>query len=74
MQHGDITKIARKAGITPAYMAFIISGKRKPSADVAVRLEAATGISRSAWLWPDVHPNPLLNGTNDGTNREAATS
>lgn len=65
MKHGDITKIARKAGITPSYMAFILKGQRRPSKAVAEKLELATGVSAEAWIFPEKNHNPLLKSKTD---------
>jgi transcriptional regulator with XRE-family HTH domain len=68
MKHGEITRIARKVGITTTYMALIIKGKKLPSAAVAEKLEKATDVDRRAWLYPDEFHNPMI------SRAEASTS
>ena len=63
MKHGLITKIAKAAGITPSHMAYIARGVKKPSPDVAARLEKATGVPRLAWLYPEEYDNPYITGS-----------
>jgi hypothetical protein len=60
MKHGEITKLAKKVGVSPAHMAFIVKGQRRPSPDLARRLEKETGVNRNVWLYPDESSNPLL--------------
>jgi transcriptional regulator with XRE-family HTH domain len=36
--------LATKLGITPAYVSFLVSGDRQPSLDLALRIEALTGV------------------------------
>lgn len=55
-------EIAEETGTTRQHIDFILSGKRRPSADLAVELERVTGIDRRAWLYPDEYPNPLIMG------------
>ena len=43
--------LAKNLGITAIHLNAILAGRRNPSAKLAVRLEAATGISRDVWLW-----------------------
>lgn len=51
----DMTQneIAAKAGLSQAFVSQILSGDKLPSRESAVRLEAATGIHRLHWLYPD---------------------
>jgi hypothetical protein len=50
--------IARCAKISQPMISMVLRGDRTPSVDVAVRLEACTGVCREAWLFPDRHFNP----------------
>jgi hypothetical protein len=43
----------------------ILKRRKRPSPEIARRLEEETGIDRSAWLWPDEIHNPLI-GEKDG--------
>ena len=60
LKHGEQIRIARKANCTAAAVCDILKGRRRPSPRLAKRLEAATGIPRHAWLWPDEFKNPYL--------------
>ena len=42
------------------HLCEILRGKRSPSADLANRLAAVTGVPAQAWLEPDKHHNPVL--------------
>lgn len=44
--------IAKAAGIAHTHLSMILHGKRRPSPDVASRLEAVTGKHRLYWLYP----------------------
>ena len=46
-------KIAMIVGVAQSHISGILNKKKKPSADVASKLELATGISRLHWLYPD---------------------
>lgn len=43
-------ELARRASVRPGYFSMILNGKRRPSWDVAVNLQAATGIEASAFM------------------------
>jgi len=45
--------IAEKVGISPTHISDIIHGRKRPSPDLALKLEKVTGVSRLAWLYPD---------------------
>ncbi|HOV88041.1 MAG TPA: hypothetical protein PLM79_16920 [Syntrophobacteraceae bacterium] len=62
LKHGEQAGLARKIGITPRHMNDIIKQRKRPSRTLSEKLEAETGISAEAWLFPDKHPNPLLKG------------
>ncbi len=68
MKHGDITKIAIKAGCSTSALSDIINRRRTPSRRLAARLEKETGINRLAWLYPDEHPNPMLHPLKNADN------
>jgi len=56
----NATKISNGIGISKKHAEFILSRKRRPSPEVAVALEALTGIDRRAWIWPDEFYNPTI--------------
>lgn len=70
MKHGERTRIAAAVGVSANQISSILKGKRRPSADLAARLEKATNISRCAWLWPDEYPNPLIQTESEDADRE----
>lgn len=50
-KHTTQKEIARQAQIGPDFLSHIIRGDRRCPPGVALRLEAATGISRVIWVW-----------------------
>lgn len=62
----NITKIAARAGCTYQMFWYITKGLKRPSPQLAKRLEEATGISREAWLWPREYKNPMVSLANKG--------
>jgi transcriptional regulator with XRE-family HTH domain len=42
--------VARKLGVTPAYVSMLASGSRQPALRLALRIEALTGVPASALL------------------------
>jgi DNA-binding transcriptional regulator YdaS (Cro superfamily) len=58
---GAKTDLAKEVGVTKTWISQIISGKMKPSAQLAIKIELATGVSREK-LRPDlfggVHMEP----------------
>jgi transcriptional regulator with XRE-family HTH domain len=40
--------LADKLGITRAYVSYLVSGDRQPSLDLALRIEALTGVALSS--------------------------
>jgi len=44
-------ELAKIVGVKPQYINSIIKGRRGPSADLAERLELASGVSRVTWMW-----------------------
>jgi len=68
MKYGDATELARKINVTPACISAIFRRERRPSAELAIQLEKATGIDRRAWLYPDEFHNPMI------SRAEASTS
>lgn len=48
MKQNELAKII---GIKPQYMNAIIKGRRTPSPGLAERLEMASGVDRSVWVW-----------------------
>jgi transcriptional regulator with XRE-family HTH domain len=59
---GQITEIANKTGSAVSTISEIFSGKKRPSPQLAKKLEAATGIGRFHWLYPAEYPNPFILG------------
>lgn len=47
------TQIAAECGASQSYVCEILNGNKTPSADMARRLEKATGISRLHWMYPN---------------------
>lgn len=43
VMHGEKSAFARRVGITPATLSSVLSGKRRPSVDLARRISHATG-------------------------------
>jgi plasmid maintenance system antidote protein VapI len=41
-------------------ISFIVNGKKKPSASLALKLYKASGVHPMAWLYPETYPNPLI--------------
>jgi plasmid maintenance system antidote protein VapI len=64
-KRGDQIRLARRVGISPRHMNDILKRRKRPSPEIAKKLEEETGIDRSAWLWPDEIHNPLI-GEKDG--------
>lgn len=71
VKHGEITQMAKKAGISVTHMADILRADKTPSPNLAVRLEKITGISRSAWLFPDEYPNPMIRNSQEADDGES---
>jgi|WetSurMetagenome_2_1015567.scaffolds.fasta_scaffold200859_3 hypothetical protein len=63
MKYGLITQLARQTGVSVAHMSFILRRRRRPSSQLAEKLESVTGIRHSAWLYPDVYYNPYISGS-----------
>jgi hypothetical protein len=61
-------KLANILVISTKYAEYLLSGKRTPSKNTAVRFEALTGIDRRAWLWPDEFPNAMLRANGRDSN------
>lgn len=55
-QTGNQLKFADLLGISPGHLTNIIKGKRRITAEMAIRIEVATGVSR-ADLRPDLFGN-----------------
>lgn len=43
--------IARQVGITPIHLNAVLAARRNPSARLAVKLEQATGVARTIWIF-----------------------
>ncbi len=53
MKHGTKTIIAKKAGISDAYISMILSGKRRPSWQNAKKLAKITHTKTELWMEGD---------------------
>jgi len=56
----DIKELAKKLGVTDRHVRYILDRKRRPSAEIAVKLEEITNIPREAWIWPEKFGNTLI--------------
>jgi transcriptional regulator with XRE-family HTH domain len=63
--------IAVRAVISEQFLSNILAGKRRPSPEIAARLEKATGINRLAWLYPDEYPNPMISAKQEKADGQA---
>ena len=52
--------IAKAINISRQAIHNIIKGRRRPSPELAKKLEQVTGVSRLAWLYPDEFYNPYI--------------
>ena len=50
MDTNNQAQIARKAGITPSFLSYVLSGQRTPSWETAQRLAEATGTDPLLWI------------------------
>ena len=44
--------LAAQVGVRQSYISDLLNRKKRPSPEVAARLEKATGIHRLSWLYP----------------------
>jgi plasmid maintenance system antidote protein VapI len=44
-------ELAKALGVKPQYVNALMNGRRRPSPDLAERLELITGICRTVWVW-----------------------
>ncbi len=56
-QHLSQVRLAAKLGVTPARISQILHGD-PPGRDLAVKIEALTGIPVAAWSRPQPDPEP----------------
>ena len=54
----NLTELAVKLGITRKHVGCIKTGDRNVGKSLAVRLENATGISRTKWMWAEKYGEP----------------
>lgn len=47
-------ELAARLEVTDAYLSQILSGRRRPSLPIAVRIERETGVTVDAWMTPAV--------------------
>jgi plasmid maintenance system antidote protein VapI len=59
--------LAAQLEITRQHLDYIFAGKRRPSPELAEKLEKLTGVPRLSWLYSDQYPNPLLKKAPNGT-------
>jgi len=57
MDNQRIRELAKKCGVTSTMISCIARGTRRPSPELAKRLEDATGVKREAWIWPNRYNN-----------------
>lgn len=52
LTHGGFGKTV---GLSQGYVSLLVGGKRRPSPDIALRIEKATGgaVTKESLLWPD---------------------
>lgn len=64
LKENNITtsEFAALAGLTQGYISLVCNGKRRPSADVALRIKHASGkkVSVLELLYPEVEPDSEL--------------
>ena len=68
MKHGELTRLATALGVSVNQVSSILRRNRRPSPELAVRLERETGVDRCAWIWPDEYQNPLIIRESDNAN------
>jgi len=54
------TEIARRAGVSPSTVHYILQGDREPSKEMCVKLAIATGVLPGAWAFPETFYNPYI--------------
>ncbi len=56
---GTVKELAAKCKCTPEHMSYVLNGRRKPSAPLALRIEQATGgaVTRMELLYPEEKVN-----------------
>jgi len=54
------SEIAIKVNVTRQTIHNIFKGRRRPSPELAKKLEQVTGVPRLCWLYPDEFPNPYI--------------
>jgi len=52
-KHTTQKAIAAQVGIGPDFFSHIIRGRKPCPRNLAPKLEAATGIERNVWMWPE---------------------
>lgn len=56
-------EIARLSNISKSFICDILHLRRRPSAEIAQRLEQVTGIELRAWLMPNEYYNEMIADT-----------
>jgi len=54
----NLTELSIEVGISREHISFIKNGSRNVGKSLAVRLENATGISQTKWMWPERYGEP----------------
>ena len=60
MKHGEQKALAKKIGVSPQHLNCVLRGRKKPSPELAEKLEQNLGVDRRSWFWPSEFPNPYL--------------
>lgn len=60
LRSGVLVLFANEAATDRFHLCEILNGGRRPSLDLAQRLEAVSGVPADAWVSPDEHYNPIL--------------
>lgn len=47
--------LAKKVGTTAQHLNAVVCGRKRASVNLAEKLESATGVSRSIWIWGTTH-------------------
>lgn len=74
-RRGEQSDLARRLGISRQAVHEILAGKRVPGSKMSKKLEAATGIPRACWMYPEEFPNPMIkrkSGDGNGTESDPA--
>ena len=59
-------ELAKKLGTSKQYLSAILTGRTRVGADMAKKLEKATGIPRLSWIYPSEYHNPMIKLADNG--------